>query len=55
MGTHYKGSDKEVLALNTWIKLARANNDGNIQALIVCTLFDISQVSLLEVLYGVNF
>lgn len=26
MGTHYKGSDKEVLALNTWIKLARASD-----------------------------
>jgi MarR family 2-MHQ and catechol resistance regulon transcriptional repressor len=26
MGTHYKGKDKELLALNTWIKLARASD-----------------------------
>ena len=26
MGTHYKGKDKELFALNTWIKLARASD-----------------------------
>lgn len=26
MSTHYKGTKKEILALTTWIKLARANN-----------------------------
>lgn len=26
MSTHFKGNKKEILALSTWIKLARANN-----------------------------
>ncbi len=52
MGTHYKGKRKEVLALDTWIKLARAKNSIMSRIIPSVTKFGItfSQFAVLEAL-----
>jgi MarR family 2-MHQ and catechol resistance regulon transcriptional repressor len=50
MGTHYKGNDEEVLALNAWIKLARANKSvfKNIKPSMVRYNLTTTQFAVLE-------
>jgi MarR family 2-MHQ and catechol resistance regulon transcriptional repressor len=53
MATHYKGTPKEVLALDTYIKLNRATNSFEDRVLSHCTLgtLTLSQFAVLETLY----
>lgn len=52
MSTHYKGNKKEILALTTWIKLARANNSvfNNIKPSMVKNNLTKTQFGVLEAL-----
>ena len=53
MGSQYKGNEKEVLALSTWIKLARANNSvfNKIKPSMTKNGLSTSQFAVLETLY----
>ena len=50
MGTHYKGNHEEIIALNTWIKLARANKSvfRNIKPSMVKYNLTTTQFAVLE-------
>lgn len=52
MGTHFKGNDKEVVALNTWIKLARVHDSvfKKIKPSMVKSKLTKTQFAVLEVL-----
>ena len=52
MSTHYKGNKHEILALTTWIKLARANNSvfNNIKPSMVKHNLTKTQFGVLETL-----
>jgi MarR family transcriptional regulator, 2-MHQ and catechol-resistance regulon repressor len=53
MPTHYKGSPEQILALDTFIKLTRANSAFEDRMLAHCTLgnLTLSQFGVLEALY----
>ena len=53
MGTHYKGNKQEILALTTWIKLARANNSvfKNIRPSMIKYDLTKTQFSVLDALF----
>ncbi len=52
MGTHFKGNNKELLALNTWIKLLRASDSvfRKIRPSMMKCNLTITQFAVLEVL-----
>lgn len=53
MGTHYKGSEEEILALDTFIKLVRATESVSARVNSVLASYNLteSQFAILEALY----